>query len=674
MNCTIRQKRILLYLLNNEGCSLIDLSKGIDVSKRTIQRELDVLESFYPIERKRGHISIHLNEIEKGNLRRSLKQEREIDTSDIEQRRKSLLLELLRDHQAHKMVYFADKFQVSEGTVASDMEVLAPWLEKNYLQLVKKPGYGVCVKGKESDFREAMRRFINENYKNRSSKDLLVDAVFDNHQEGIFDLLNRENIYRIDSLLKDMHNPRLEQLEDNAYIGLLFHIAISLERIKRKEFIDSKQSMQVDEKDDDYQLAKEIVSKLEIVFQLQIPQIEILYLMMHIQGSKLQYNKISMQKDEQIRSLVEKMADVFDPACSEELKNDSVFVEGLMVHLKPVLVRLKNHMNIFNPLWDQIKREYPTIYQKTKRASQVLEEEYQCEVTPEEIGYLAMHFGAATERMQQASRYCRKVNIGVVCASGFGLARLMTAKLDRYLHLKANLIPLSKQDLDREDIDFYISSMDLEGYPYDILTISPLLQEEDLKQIQTKIESYAHIRKEQKNNDFHQQLENISQITKDIQTMLQAFSYYEVSSYIGFVDLVYDLLEKEKVPMRDLDSIAQVLFEREQLYSQILPDLKIALLHGKSDRIDTPIFCMARPYQRQTFTDPYFKKIRTVLLMLIPMQKTKEYSELFGQISTSLVEQEEVLNQVLYGSREEVEKHFEDILQNYYLKQLKKTL
>ena len=156
--------------------------------------------------------------------------------------------------------------------------------------------------------------------------------------------------------------------------------------------------------------------------------------------------------------------------------------------------------------------------------------------------------------------------------------------------------------------------------------------------------------------------------------MLQAFSYYEVSSYIGFVDLVYDLLEKEKVPMRDLDSLAQVLFEREQLYSQILPDLKIALLHGKSDRIDTPIFCMARPYQRQTFTDPYFKKIRTVLLMLIPMQKNKEYSELFGQISTSLVEQEEVLNQVLYGSREEVEKHFEDILQNYYLKQLKKTL
>ncbi len=554
------------------------------------------------------------------------------------------------------------------------METLGPWLEKNYLQLVKKPGYGVYVKGKESDFREAMRRFINENYKQRSSKDILVDTVFDRTQEGIFDLLNRENIYRIDSLLKDMHKKRLEQLEDNAYIGLLFHIAISLERIKRKEFIDSNQSIQVDQTDEDYQLAKEIVHKLEVLFQVQIPQIEISYLMMHIQGSKVQYNQHSMQEDESLLHLVEKMADAFDPACSEALKNDPVFVEGLMVHLKPVLIRLKNHLNIFNPLWEQIKREYPTIYQKTERASKILEEESHCEVTQEEIGYLAMHFGAASERMKQASRYCRKVNIGVVCASGFGLARLMTAKLDRYFHLKADLIPLSKDDLEREEIDFYISSMDLEGYPYDILTISPLLQEEDLKQIQAKIECYAHIRKESKANDFHQQLENISQITKDIQEMLQVFSYYEVSAYIGFVDLVYDLLEKEKVAMRDLDPLAQIIFEREQLYSQILPDLKLALLHGKSDRIEKPIFCMARPYQRQVFSDPYFQKIRTVLFMIIPSKKVKEYSELFGQISTALVEEEDSLNQMLYGSREAIEKRLEEILQNYYLKQLKKTL
>ena len=674
MNCTMRQKRILLYLLENEGCSLKDIANDIHVSKRTIQRELDILEQSYAIERSRGHISFAINEIEKGQLHRILSKDREIDSSDIEQRRKSLLLELLQDHKAHKMIYFADKFQVSESTIASDMEALAPWLEKNYLYLVKKPGYGVYVKGKESDFREAMRRFINENYKRRSSKDILVDTVFDTSQEGIFDLLNRENIYRIDSLLKDMHKKRLEQLEDNAYIGLLFHIAISLERIKRKEFIDSNQWIQVDQKDADYQLAKEIVHKLEVLFQVQIPQIEISYLMMHIQGSKVQYNKHSMQEDDTLLHLVEKMADAFDPAYSEELKNDPVFVEGLMVHLKPVLIRLKNHLNIFNPLWEQIKREYPTIYQKTERASKILEEEYHCEVTQEEIGYLAMHFGAASERMKQASRYCRKVNIGVVCASGFGLARLMTAKLDRYFHLKANLIALSKDDLERKDIDFYISSMDLEGYPYDILTISPLLKEEDLKQIQAKIECYAHIRKEIKNNDFHLQLENISQITKDIQEMLQVFSYYEVSAYIGFVDLVYDLLEKEKVAMRDLDPLAQIIFEREQLYSQILPDLKLALLHGKSDRIEKPIFCMARPYQRQAFTDPYFKKIRSVLFMIIPSKKAKEYSELFGQISTALVEEEDSLNQMLYGSQDAIVKQLEAILQNYYLKQLKKTL
>ncbi|WP_024864358.1 hypothetical protein [Butyrivibrio sp. FCS014] len=40
-----------------------------------------------------------------------------------------------------------------------------------------------------------------------------------------------------------------------------------------------------------------------------------------------------------------------------------------------------------------------------------------------------MHFGAAREKILSRKKKKRTVNIGVICASGFGVAQLMMAKL-----------------------------------------------------------------------------------------------------------------------------------------------------------------------------------------------------------------------------------------------------
>ena len=75
-----------------------------------------------------------------------------------------------------------------------------------------------------------------------------------------------------------------------------------------------------------------------------------------------------------------------------------------MVHLEPALYRMKNDMTISNPLLLQIKQEYPEVFEKCEKAAEVIGEKTGLVANEAEVGYLAMHFGAAKERIDSRKR------------------------------------------------------------------------------------------------------------------------------------------------------------------------------------------------------------------------------------------------------------------------------
>ncbi|MCH1922253.1 PRD domain-containing protein, partial [Shewanella sp. A3A] len=91
------------------------------------------------------------------------------------------------------------------------------------------------------------------------------------------------------------------------------------------------------------------------------------------------------------------------------------------LHLKPAMNRYRYGMNLRNPMLDAIKANYPVAFETAVLAGLVLEQETGLHVEENEIGYLALHFGAAMERskLQHAPKRCM-----IVCASGIGSARL----------------------------------------------------------------------------------------------------------------------------------------------------------------------------------------------------------------------------------------------------------
>ena len=159
-------------------------------------------------------------------------------------------------------------------------------------------------------------------------------------------------------------------------------------------------------------------------------------------------------------------------------------VTALVVHIAIALERLKKDRDIkmsddqLNVLKD--KKEY----QIAAKIADRIEAKWSYKIPEAEIGYIALHLGAAVERITQSWK------VIIVCSSGVGTSQLLASKIKRYLPQIEIVEILSTHELDNkelENVDLIISTIPLSNTKKDVITVSPILTESDLSRIKEKI-------------------------------------------------------------------------------------------------------------------------------------------------------------------------------------------
>ena len=678
MEFTPRIQQILRIMLNSRGpVNKQDIADDIGVSKRTVQREFEYLELCIKkyglkLENHKGKgVEIKGNPETIEKLREDLGDQQYPDAADRDGRRRRLLFELLRDRTPHKLFYYSQMLGVSEATAGNDMDALYPWLEESRLGIVKRPGYGVILEGDERDYRDAMRRFIEETAGQSdaySSGDItgeiFAEALLDAADSGIYSLLEGDTVRRVDKVLRRLNEPKILQLADSAYAGLVIHISIVIERLQQGAALKSvPPEMGNLEFWDDYDLAVRILEAMEKEFEISIPRGELSYVLLHIRGAKMAYTGEEQEfpadlGDDRLLPMIDRMIDVYNKDIANELKEDEEFLRGLLVHLRPVLVRLSTGLRIHNPILEDIKEEYADIFEACRRAAQVITEETGYEVNEEEVGFLAMHFGAAQERVRENKQYTRKVNIGIVCASGFGVARLMMTRLKDKLGDKAILKAYGKGEINKYVItgtDFFVSTMNLDQLPVDYLQVSPLIPPKDLYKIEYKLEDYSHIRRDTTETPFNRRLDEAYFLIREIKSIIRQYKRMETSENIRFRELLQFMTMQVTDSLHAAAALRDGIEERERLNSQIFPELGIALLHCRSGAVREPVFISCTPRGTGNFKDPYFKGIRAALLMVMPVDDDRKmHMEVLGSISGSMVTNPFFLKTIKTGREDEI--------------------
>ncbi|MDX5684540.1 BglG family transcription antiterminator, partial [Clostridioides difficile] len=482
---TSRQKKIILMIVENSKknipITISEIAGTLELSSRTVLRDMSGIEKWFDENDfnfvKKPGVGLILEEnIENQNFIIELLEEEKIEKEYSKEERNLIILsKLLVSNEPVKSYYFAKILKVSEGVLNNDFALASKWLERFDIELVRKPGLGVYLKGQEKNFREAYVNLIYDSFNEKEildmvrniSENIQTDKAIEILSENrLLNLMDRCIIRKVEATLTKKLSDLDVNLADSAYIGLVVHISLALQRIKNGENITmDKEFLKELSITEEFKLAKEIVKGMETDFNMDIPVDEVGYITMHIRGAKQRSSsnhKALNLDDIEIMEITNKMIDLAEDEFKISLKNDERLFKDLANHLGPSINRLNMGLEIRNPLLDEIKSKYSYAYDGVEKISRIIKDKLNINSIPEsEIGYIAMHFASAIEKNLMMNT---NINIVVACPTGIGTSRFLSTKIEnKFPNLNIletiSAINIDEEYLKEKDVDLIVSTV-----------------------------------------------------------------------------------------------------------------------------------------------------------------------------------------------------------------------
>lgn len=486
-----RQKEIILALSKvNEIVTSDWIAKNLGISDRTVRSEIKRIQkesaqfgiSINSIRGKGYQLKIDNEQLYKANFNQWTKEMKNesVDFSNPKDRVVYLLKRLLLEQIAIKLEMLEDEMFVSKSTIQNDLKEVKTILGKYNLQLVNRPHYGVYVEGEEY-----MKRLCLSNcILNRNQDFTIKDESFQVIDQSIF-----KEIKEI--IIKKVIKYKIE-ISDIALENLATHIAIACLRIKEGFVIAKFDQLWNKEYPIEKIVAAEIVKEVEAVTNLNFPEAEVDYIIVHLLGTKLLAKDKLMKYSgfDHVAKIIEMILEKLKMEFNWDFKDDHEFIQALTLHIRPAMNRLRYGLNIRNPLLDEIKIKYPVAFEGAVLAAKCIEDYLSKEVGEHEIGYIALHIGAALERRKLKQKDVKRAL--VVCASGVGSSKLLYYKLKNIFKNELDIVGTTNyyqlKKFDFMSIDFIISTIPInEDLGVPVQVVNTFLDKEDIEQLKSHL-------------------------------------------------------------------------------------------------------------------------------------------------------------------------------------------
>lgn len=674
---------------------LADIAQQIGVSAKTVTREMAQIEQVlhahgFTTERKTG-IGVRLvaSSEKKNALASMIKSQVAESIYTPEERLTAIAGQLLQDQQPIKLFKLASQLHVGESTVSNDLDKLEGWFLNHSLNLVRKPGFGIHLEGSESNIRKAIVQYIYENI----SEQMLL-GIFHDHfsnstsdermlairsSKRLLNLTEQSVIDKLEHVLRQTEAVMCYKLSDSAYIGLIVHLALGLERFKKAEKIEIAADFLAELKNKrEYKIADIICAKVAEVFQVAMPEAETGYIAMHIIGSRNQYSEqnknVNVIDNFQLVQLTRQMLKIAEQETGAQLMHNEKLMIDLVHHLGPSISRLKMHMEIRNPLLKEMQKEYPALMKVSKACAVVLESALGLALPEAEIAYIAMHIGAAIESNHKDDR---KYTIAIACPTGMGTSKLLAANIKKeYPHLKiaatVSALQISEEKLRREKIDLLVSTVAIR-IDFPIVVVNSLLLAKDKQLLD---EALYNLKRSlplspataKMNFTFAQRLQELNlygECTLQLIRHFFIFDNIEADDSAELIDAIGRLLIPDTVRRA---KITDALLKRESYGGTLLTGQNMILLHCRDEQINELHFGIARVHSAIYGINAYGEneQIKTAVIMLAPQDCPPQALETMGFLSGLLADTWNFTELFHEGEKELLQLQFNNKLQEFY--------
>ena len=492
----------------------------------------------------------------------------------------------------------ADRMYISVSTLKKYMPDIKRCLDRYGIRFVVDRR-GMLLQGEESQLRYCVSEYVfNRNHVAGLSDNLFYKEMFSSEEIELVRQILLENILKYQIHLTDI-----------SFRNLLIHILITMKRA------DSRSTVEYDAEELErlkanvyFPVADDIVRAIDTSCHTDISS-DVYYLTQHfISSKKMIDNTLEEREDEKYRLLVQTIIGEIHTVLGVDLSADDELISGLMVHLCAAVPRLRFNMNIRNEILESVKQSFPLAFEMAVVAGKVLSSLENLSTNENEMGFLAIHFGAALERRQSSDNAPWKAIIA--CGSGMSTALFVKSRLQHRFGKQLQIVRVSPvyevrpEDIDA--VDFVFTTVPMKQQSKKIILVEPILTEKDLQDISKILPGGLP----EKTNFLRPDL---------FFTGVRATSKQEVLEWLtgrmveqGYID----------------DAIRQSVFERERCASTEVGNL-VAIPHALENPNEDAVIAVA-VLEKSILWDK--QRVQVVFLLSIPKHKAHVWEPVFERL------------------------------------------
>ncbi|OUQ06982.1 transcription antiterminator BglG [Erysipelatoclostridium sp. An15] len=388
-----RQNQII-DILNNDNNWITgkELAKLLNVSDRTIRSDIDVINKFYDC------LLIKSNKRLGYQIDEALLFKQDIETKELipqnsHERCVYIIRELLFKSKEINLIALQDQVFVSGYSIDNDIKKIRKMIsEYPSLKLIRSKNY-ISLRGNEADKRKLYKQLLTEethgNFLNLNS---------------IADLWLNFDLLEIKDILEDVCELYNYQIREIDFPMIMIHAGVAIERIINRNYINSKTAKHHLNNNIEYQISYEFFHRVSKTIDIELVEDEVVLFAQLLIGS--------YQKDDEDENLDKLLNQIVDAVIKEvkdyfdiNFSKDKDFKLGLKMHLQLLLERQQNNVTITNIYLQEIKRKYPLVFEMAIRAGEVIADICKINVKENELSFLALHLGAAYDRVNSIKRY-----------------------------------------------------------------------------------------------------------------------------------------------------------------------------------------------------------------------------------------------------------------------------
>jgi activator of the mannose operon (transcriptional antiterminator) len=488
--------KILQCLINGETYTILQLADNVGLSEKTVRTRMKQLDEWLEaeglgkIEKRRGTgIWLELDGRQKKILESRLEQG-EDPAGDFENRNIQLMGKLLKmkPGEVVTLQQLADSLYLSPPTVSNLLKIISEWFEVRNIKITAVRNKGICLIGKEYSFRIAIKDYMLEMLPE------VMEALFGTYAPGV-------DAARIRRIIVEAENAWRIELADNSFKMVWIMTCLS---VSRKGLYDGLLSSNMQEENiqryNEYSFAESIYQRIGREYKVDLSVDDtVLLAVLLLSAKKLKtFTDVSdedyaMQYDRNLEHFVKLVIETIGDLLEADLSGDQMLYEGLLIHMRSAIFRMKYSTVAGDSISKYVKNEYKQTFLAAWSTSSLFEEYYDVQVTEDELAGIALYIQAAMIRRKKG----RPLTALLVSQKGMAACQLSIEMIKYSIPEITDVQAVSRHDFKlslHPETDIIINGSGLDLEDSRVVTVEDRISEKEIDMIRRKAAQVSRLR------------------------------------------------------------------------------------------------------------------------------------------------------------------------------------